>query len=402
MTVKIKYLILGGGPSGLALASRLKQLGETSFLLLEKEKEVGGLCRSEEVDGSPLDIGGGHFLDSRNKRVTDFIFNFIPEDEWRRFDRISKIKTQGFEINYPYESNIWQLPKEDQVEHLISIVNAGSNKGEPQPEKFSEWIIWKLGKLIAENYMLPYNSKIFADVELDELGTYWLYKLPNVSFEDTLRSCLYNNPYGTLPAHAEFLYPKYYGYGESFRRMAEFVGSESVLLNYEVRSLDPEKVMVNNEIKADLIISTIPWAELNESSSIPSEIKNLFDELKFSSIDITYRSNAHNTNSHWTYYSDLALPYHRLLFRQNFLDNAKGYWEETNSLRTKLGDQVTHHNKYAYPLNTLNKPQTIRAILEWAKSHSIIGLGRWGEWEHMNSDVAIARAINLAENLRNL
>lgn len=400
MTVKVKYLILGGGPSGLALASRLKQLGETSFLLLEKGKEAGGLCRSKEVDGSPLDIGGGHFLDTRNKRVLDFVFNFLPQDEWRRFERISKIKTKEFEINYPYEANIWQLPMEDQIEHLISIANAGSNMGQPQPEKFSEWIIWKLGNRIAENYMLPYNSKIFADVDLNELGTYWLYKLPNVSFEDTLRSCFYHKPYGTLPAHAEFLYPKNYGYHEPFRRMAEFIGPESMLLDYNVKSINPEEVLVNNEIKADLIISTIPWTELSGSSSIPAQVKHLFERLKFSSIDITYRSPNQPTNAHWTYYSDPALPYHRLLFRHNFIENAKGYWEETNSLRIEHEDQATFHNKYAYPLNTLNKPETIRAILDWASSHSIIGLGRWGEWEHMNSDVAMAKAINLAENLR--
>ena len=50
---KVKYLILGAGPSGLTLANRLKELGETDFLLLEKEEEAGGLCRSVMVDGSP-------------------------------------------------------------------------------------------------------------------------------------------------------------------------------------------------------------------------------------------------------------------------------------------------------------------------------------------------------------
>ncbi len=62
---KVKYLILGAGPAGLTFANMLKRKGEESFLILEKEKEAGGLCRSAEVDGSPLDIGGGHFLDVR-------------------------------------------------------------------------------------------------------------------------------------------------------------------------------------------------------------------------------------------------------------------------------------------------------------------------------------------------
>src|SRR3990172_9726109 len=223
--IKVKYLILGGGKSGLVLACQLKRLGESSFLILEQEIELGGLCRSKEIDGSPLDIGGGHFLDSRNNKILDFVFSFLPKDEWECFDRISKIITSKFEIDYPYEANIWQLPLEDQIEHLISIANAGSNSGKPEPDNFSEWITWKLGSLITNNYMLPYNSKIFSDCSLDELGTYWLYKLPNVSFSDTLRSCFYKKPYGTLPAHTRFYYPKKFGYGEAFTRMSELIGN---------------------------------------------------------------------------------------------------------------------------------------------------------------------------------
>ena len=57
----MKYLILGAGPAGLTFANRLLQNGIDDFLVIEKENEAGGLCRSREVDGSPLDTGGGHF-----------------------------------------------------------------------------------------------------------------------------------------------------------------------------------------------------------------------------------------------------------------------------------------------------------------------------------------------------
>ena len=88
---RVKYLILGAGPAGLSFANCLKQKGEESFLLLEKEKEAGGLCRSMDVDGAPLDIGGGHFLDVRRPEVNRFLFGFMPEEEWNRYERDSKI-----------------------------------------------------------------------------------------------------------------------------------------------------------------------------------------------------------------------------------------------------------------------------------------------------------------------
>ena len=65
----MKYLILGAGPAGLAFATALNINKIDDFLVLEKENQPGGLCRSMEVDGAPLDIGGGHFIDIKREKV---------------------------------------------------------------------------------------------------------------------------------------------------------------------------------------------------------------------------------------------------------------------------------------------------------------------------------------------
>lgn len=394
MIKNYKYIVLGAGPSGLSFANRLLQKGETSFLVLEKEAVAGGLCRSTEVYGSPLDFGGGHFLDVKRKNVLDFLFSFMSEDEWNKYDRISKINMDDYEIDYPFESHIWQMPLENQVEYLLSISKTGSNVNEPMPEKFIDWIYWKLGDKIAENYMIPYNKKIFSS-NLDELGTYWLYKLPNVSFKDTLTSCLYKKQCGILPAHGQFLYPKQYGYGEVWKRMGERL-KDNIVLNTEVKSVDFDTLIVNEIYKADKIINTIPWVKLTNSNGLPENIKDEIGRLKYSSINVSYFSENVNTDSHWTYFPDEALDYHRILYRHNFCNNSKGYWTEANSLRSVNQGEWSYKNEYAYPLNTIRKPEAINKILEWSKGKSVYGLGRWGEWEHMNSDVAVEKGIELA------
>ena len=139
----MKYLILGAGPAGLTVAAKLKQHGEDSFLILEKENEAGGLCRSRMVDGAPFDIGGGHFLDVRRPKVNEFLFLFMSENEWNIYDRNSQIKLHDFCLHHPLEANIWELPEDIQREYLDSVSNAGSNLGLPMPETFVEWIRWK-------------------------------------------------------------------------------------------------------------------------------------------------------------------------------------------------------------------------------------------------------------------
>ncbi len=400
----MKYLILGAGPAGLSFANRLKQMGESDFLVLEQEDAAGGLCRSINVDGSPLDIGGGHFLDVRRPWVNKFIFNFMPEKEWDKYERNTCININGAFIDHPFEANIWQLKLEDQVEYLKSIAIAGCNMGEPKPNKFTEWIYWKLGNKIAKNYMIPYNQKMFSK-ELDQLGTYWLEKLPNVSFEETLLSCLTRKAYGSQPGHTQFYYPKKYGYGEVWKRMAESI-DKNIEYNQVVRQLDYTKKMVitadGSEYYADFIISTIPWGEFDKFIGMPEKIRDSIRQLKYSSIQTEYFENNLDTKSQWIYYPDPQISYHRVLVRHNFCPNSKGYWTETNSERVNLhisNNNFKYMNKYAYPLNTIDKPEIMNQLLSWSQIHGVFGLGRWGEHQHYNSDVTVDRALKLVNKI---
>lgn len=401
-----KILILGAGPAGLSAANRLQQMGICDFLVLEKENEAGGLCRSVEVDGSPFDIGGGHFLDVRRPKVNEFLFGFMPEEEWDRYDRDSRIAVNGNLVGHPIEANIWQMQMEDQVEYLKSIAAAGCNRGEDMPEEFVDWIYWKLGDKIAEDYMIPYNQKIFYK-DLNALGTYWLEKLPNVSFEETLRSCLEKKAYGTQPGHAQFYYPKKYGYGELWLRMAKALG-DKIQCNCAVKELDMEEKHVvlwdGTVYQADLIITTIPWRSIDKIKGMPEELLADVAELKHSSVETRYYAKNLDTAAQWIYYPDPALAYHRILVRHNFCPNSRGYWTETNSERIPLipqdeQDNFNYMNEYAYPLNTVGKPEKMERLIAWSREHKVYPLGRWGEHQHYNSDVTVELALQLAEEM---
>jgi protoporphyrinogen oxidase len=394
-----KFVILGAGPSGLSVAHALlnKGLPRSDLVVLEKEEEPGGLCRSKEIDGAPLDIGGGHFLDNRKTQVLEFLFRFMPIHEWNRFDRISKIRIRDREVDHPLESNLWQLPQKDQLDFLESIAQAGCVQRRPRPEQFSEWISWKLGTRIADEYMLPYNRKIWS-IDLDRLGTYWLHKLPDVSFRETLQSCLERGPFGKLPAHGVFYYPKSHGYGEVWRRMGEALG-ESLKLKNPVTSIDLENLVVDKEWKAGFIISSIPWTLWPQFCSVPDSIRRSMSKLENAAIDVDYAPDAIPSPAHWIYEPSESIRYHRILLRQNFAPGSNGYWTETNASRSGEPRGWRYRNQFAYPINTTEKPRAIENILYWAKSRRILGIGRWGRWEHMNSDVAVGEALAVANSL---
>ena len=387
----VKVCILGAGPSGLSFARELLKNGIDSFLVLEAEDTPGGLCRSKTVNGSPLDIGGGHFLDVKRKAVLDFLFELMPETEWNRFVRIAKIRIRGHEIDHPMEANIWQLPIDDQIDFLESIAKAGSIKGTSEPEKFNEWIRWKLGDLISDEYMIPYNKKIWS-IPIQEIGTYWLNKLPSVSFRDTLKSCLEHQSKGLLPAHGEFYYPKRYGYGEVWCRMGFELG-ERLRLGCPVTSIDASSLVINNTIKADMIVNTIPWTAWLKTNALPRHLNSVVRELKYASIDVDYQPDHIESPAHWVYDSSEEVTFHRLLLRHNFCKNARGYWTETNTVRSNSTNGFRYRNIFAYPINTITKQFAMEKITSWARKRNILPLGRWGLWEHINSDVAVQNAI---------
>lgn len=399
------FLILGGGPAGLSFAHSLKRQGINSFIVLEKENEAGGLCRSQIVDGAAIDIGGGHFLDVKRQSVVDFLFDFMPKEKWNLFDRKSAISLGEYTIDYPLESNIWQLPESEQEKYLESIAKTGESKGEPMPEMFGKWIYWKFGDRISQKYMIPYNEKIWS-IDVDKLGTYWLYKLPEVKHKEILESCNKKSAVGTIPAHSKFYYPKTGGFGQLWNIMADNLG-ESIRYKQKVKHIDlsDNRILIKTEdakYNANILINTIPWHEFLNKSNMPENIIELINKLEYSSIEVGYYSENIDNEYHWVYVPDIEKSHHRILNRRAFVTDSRGHWTETNIKRLNMdrrNPEWYNINKYAYPLNTVDKPETIRNIINWFKNYNVYALGRWGEWEHMNSDVVVERAMNLANEL---
>ena len=211
----LEYIIIGGGITGIASARRLQQLNIDNFILLESENESGGLCRTKIIDGHYLDIGGGHVLHSKYPEVLDWIFEHIPEENFNKYNTKVLIDLEGHPVEFPIELNLWQLPTDLQVEYLYSYLNAAGKN--ITYSNFESWIRNYLGDKIADNYMIPYNKKLWC-MDISELNTDWLVKIPETNIKLILKSIIEKNSNFTeqVVSHKSFYYPKYGGFQAVF------------------------------------------------------------------------------------------------------------------------------------------------------------------------------------------
>ena len=154
--------------------------------------------------------------------------------------------------------------------------------------------------------------------------------------------------------------------------------------------------------EAEKIITTIPWNSYQHITGLPEDLHLAVKRLKHSSIETRYVGDTLQTDAQWLYIPDEQKPYHRILIRHNFCQGSRGYWLETRKERVPMYQEqavFTYMNEYAYPLNTINKPQIMKRLLDFTSERQVYGLGRWGEHCHYNSDVVVGLAMKLSEKI---
>ena len=406
------YIVLGAGITGMTVLKKLKEKGVNNILGIEAEKEAGGLCRTFYIDGHACDIGG-HFFQTKYSDVEDFVFSHFPKEKMYQINpRISKINIHGIDIDYPLEANLWQLPKDLQIEYLISIIRNGESLGKPEPQNYEEWISWKLGDKVCDEYLIPYNNKLWG-VPSDEMDVDWLHKIPRIEVAEILKDALEKTQdVEKYPAHIRPYYPTSGGYGRVMEAIAADINKD-IRFNTKVTKLSYDEAenawLVNGEFKAKNIVNTTPWPDLYEAMGRPAEIREQITKVKYNKLVISLFERPDNPwPYHWRYTPDMKEQHHREFFINNFVKDSKnyGFFTETNADRFDA-DKLTFKGRNlfnyttpaAYPLPLIGRTQAIKEILDFFKPMHLYGVGRWGEHQHHNHDVCMKHAIDFVANV---
>jgi len=92
------FVIVGGGPAGLTSALEATRLGVLP-LVLEKDRIVGGLARTEQHNGYRFDMGGHRFF-TKSREVERLWHELLGADFLER-KRLSRIYYHGKFFSYP-------------------------------------------------------------------------------------------------------------------------------------------------------------------------------------------------------------------------------------------------------------------------------------------------------------
>ncbi len=427
--------ILGGGLSGLVLASRLRDAE-----VLEAEDRPGGLCRSLVEDGFTFDPHGSHILFSRKPEAMAFYEELLRENVCRR-RRNTKVFYKGRYVKYPFENGLSDLPVEDNLACLLGYIQAYVARETgfaPKPANFREWMYYRFGKGITDAYLLPYNEKIWK-TPAEEMGIEWVEgRVPEPPLEDVLKASL-GIPTEGYTHQLNFLYPRQGGVESLIRGLLPKVAK--VRARFRVTSIRRKgrrwAVSDGQEThEYDHLVATIPIPELVTAlDDAPGEIRAAGRSLVHRSlVTVMVGLRVPNVNEFsWVYFPTPADGrFNRISFPSNFSDRAapEGMSSAVAEITCDAGDAVwsspdrelTEHvveradhlgvfrradvvfarvarTRYAYVVFDRTHRKNLDLVEGYAKKQGLRLLGRFGQFDYINTDQVILRALGLAREL---
>ncbi|MBC7173865.1 MAG: NAD(P)-binding protein, partial [Polyangiaceae bacterium] len=144
---KVRYLILGAGISGLSFADWLHS---DDYLIVEADAETGGYCKTVEQDGFTWDYSG-HFFHFRDKEIERYLVARMGDERVLEVAKDSRIWFDGTYIDFPFQKNIHQLPRQDFIDCLVDLYF----REERPVESFLDMLYARFGRGIAEKFLVP-------------------------------------------------------------------------------------------------------------------------------------------------------------------------------------------------------------------------------------------------------
>lgn len=431
-------LIVGAGPCGLACARELTRLGHEDWLILEREAEPGGLARSvRDRAGFTWDLGG-HVVFSHFGEFDSLLAETMG-DEVLVHDRSSYIRWEERWIPYPFQNHLRHLPPEIRDRCLEDLRDA---PGAPSDADFATWMRATFGAGITEQFLGPYNLKVWAHPPASMSAGWIAERVARVDYERARRNVREGRDEPAWGPNSRFVFPAAGGTGEIYRRVAAPLaaridyGTEVVAVDAGARQV---RLADGRTLAYRELVSTMPLDRLVEGLvGAPTELRRAAEGLVHNSVymvGVGYEAPLTDERS-WLYFPQPELPFYRVTnfakyAAANVPDGDSGrycsYMTEsaTSALRPLrregLEDRVeaglraagviggrppvasahVERIEYAYPVPTLDRDAALAQIQPWLAARGILSRGRFGTWcyEIGNMDHAVKMGVDAARRI---
>ena len=418
---KVKYLIVGAGISGLTFANYCDD-----YLIIEKENEVGGYCRTIRKNGYVWDYAG-HFFHFKTQDFKDKFLKKMNKEDIIYNNKCTKILYKNAFIDFPFQMNIHQLEKEEFIDCLYDLFN---KKEKEKYDNFLDMLYGKFGKSITEKFLKPYNEKLYAtdlsNLDVDAMGRFFPYAnkeaIINNMKEKNVSS--YNN---------SFLYPRN-GAGSFIKILYDSLNRSRILLNTSIINVDADKHIAklsnNDVIEYEYLINTTP---LNFFLKIIGNYDNLINEMSYNKVLVFNlgfdKPSPLCKQEHWIYIPSSKSNYYRVGFYNNILGESKlSMYIEIGFNKNDIVDENVIREQLSLTLKNLiedgfvsedmclvdhsaivmdpayvhinsKTSKKIELVKSKFNNKGIYSIGRYGAWTYNSMEDSMVDAKSLAEQL---
>ena len=438
-----KVLIIGGGPTGLGAAYRLRELGYENWTLYEKSNYLGGHSSSHVDSHGFVWDEGGHVIFSHYRYFDKLIDAMLGQEE-NQLVRESWIVKEESWIPYPFQNNLRYLPKPLQVSCLLGAAQAAASGKALAAANFRDWILAAFGEGIAEAFMFPYNSKVWT-TPLEEMSKSWIAeRVSVVDFQRLLENVLYQRDEVAWGPNNKFRFPLHGGTGEIYRRMAHLF-PEKIKTGKELVEVDSVAKRVSfsdgTGDSYDVLISTVPldlfvgMLKLRDSELLEAASDLRHNNLLVMGLGLEKQI---ETNKCWIYFADPEMPCYRATYFSHYspFNVPNGDTDRYSSLMcemsyragespepSKVTEQVItgliragiieesdcgrivsrYHRAvpYSYPIPTLNRDRALSILQPALLKNRIYSRGRFGAWRYEigNMDHSVMMGVEAVNNI---
>lgn len=422
----LDYLVIGAGMSGLGFANWIRQEAATrerpapTVLVLEADREPGGYCKTVVQDGFVWDYSG-HFFHFKQPAIEAWLRARIDG----RVDtvvKLSKIRVAGVDVDFPFQKNIHQLPREEFLRCLHDLYFRDEGGARATAGSFKDMLYRRFGERIAELFLVPYNQKLYATdldrLDRDAMGRFF----PHADIADIVRNmrrpdnASYNSTF-TYPADGAIAY---------VRALLRDLPPDTLALEERVVAIDLPRQQVRTTRRTlgyRRLVSSMPLPRLLDACGLDHD-RSAFTWNRVLCFNLGFDRKG-RTDTHWMYFPDPACSFYRVGWYDNILggDRMSLYVElgfdrdaaiDVDAMKARVladlaaqGIVVDHQlvSSHAVILDPAYVHITARSQAEHARlrptleAAGVYSVGRYGGWTYCSIEdnlietQALARAL---------